>query len=164
MTVLNSVVDPCIARLMGEVRESIASRPAQQQPTWEDADSREEVISLLAASTPLVSEYEVLRLREGLANVAQGEDVVLQAGDCAEPITDTADDIVDAKVNALAKMADALRRRGGKPVVTIGRIGGQFAKPRSQTHEIVSGSSLPTYRGALINDPFPSARARRHEP
>lgn len=164
MTVFNSVVDPCIARLVGEVRESIASRPAQQQPTWEDADSREEVISLLAASTPLVSEGEVLRLREGLANVAQGEGVVLQAGDCAEPITDTADDIVDAKVNALTKMADALRRRSGKPVITIGRIGGQFAKPRSKTHEVVTGSSLPTYRGALVNDPFPSACARRHEP
>ncbi|MCJ2194764.1 MULTISPECIES: 3-deoxy-7-phosphoheptulonate synthase [unclassified Microbacterium] len=164
MTVLNATVDPSLARLVGGVRERIASRPAQQQPTWEDADSRQEIVSLLAASTPLVSEGEVLRLREGLANVAQGQAVVLQAGDCAEPITDTADDVVDAKVHALAKMEDALQTRSGQPVVKIGRIGGQFAKPRSQTHEVVSGSSLPTYRGALVNDPFPSARARRHEP
>ncbi|MCT2184470.1 3-deoxy-7-phosphoheptulonate synthase [Brevibacterium casei] len=164
MTVSNPTVDSSPARAAGGVQESIASRPARQQPTWEDTDSRQEVLSLLTASTPLVSEGEVLRLREELASVAQGEAIVVQAGDCAEPITDTADDIVDAKVHALAKMADALRTRGGQPVVKIGRIGGQFAKPRSQTHEVVSGASLPTYRGALVNDPFPSARARRHEP
>ena len=147
-----------------EARDSIASRPAQEQPTWECREARGEVMAILGASAPLVSEEEIMDLRAQLADVASGMAVVLQAGDCAEPITDTTAGIISAKVQALFTMAETLESKSGKPVVQIGRIGGQFAKPRSQTHELVDGSSLPIYRGALVNDPFPSVRARRHEP
>lgn len=164
MTTLDTAPPANVGDPTADARARIASRPALQQPDWKDEEARDRSMAGLEASAPLVCEEEVWGLRARLADVVHGKAVVLQAGDCAEPITDTTAAIVEAKRSALVSMADALRTRSGRPVVRIGRIGGQFAKPRSRSHETVAGASLPTYRGALVNDPYPSARARRHEP
>lgn len=163
MTTLKTLANPDIDELILNTRSDIVSRPAQQQPTWDHGAALQEVLGILSSSDPLVSESEILALRAQLAGVADGASVILQAGDCAEPPNDTSAEIVSAKADALTTMAQVFGARSGRPVVRIGRIGGQFAKPRSQEYEVVGGTSLPTYRGGLVNDPFPSARARRHE-
>lgn len=144
-------------------RTSIAALPAQQQPNWGN-DARDEAIASLEQSAPLVTESEIAELKSRLGEVADGKAVMLQAGDCAEPMTDTVSGVVEQKALALVIMGQLLGHQAGAPVVRIGRIAGQFAKPRSQSHETVSGSLVPTYRGGLVNDPYPSARAREHEP
>ncbi|TLM80926.1 3-deoxy-7-phosphoheptulonate synthase [Pseudarthrobacter sp. NamE5] len=145
-----------------EIRDTIAALPAQQQPDWGD-DKLSDAIVSLEESAPLVTEAEILDFRSRLQEVAEGRSIILQAGDCAEPMTDTSPNVVEQKVLALDIMGQLLTYTTGLPVLRIGRIAGQFAKPRSQTHETVSGSLIPTYRGALVNDPYPSARAREHE-
>lgn len=146
-----------------DTRTAIGAFPAQQQPNW-DHDARNQAIVSLERSALLVSEAEINELKDRLQEVVDGEAVMLQAGDCAEPMTDTASDVVEQKALALDIMGQVLKHTTGAPVLRIGRIAGQFAKPRSQSHETVSGSLIPTYRGALVNDPYPSARAREHDP
>lgn len=147
-----------------EVRRTVAAFPARQQPTWRDRGARDEALAVLRNAASIVSESEITDLRSRLRTVAVGKALVLQAGDCAEPMTDTTSDVVDAKARAIEEMSNALAAKGSRPVVPIGRIAGQFGKPRSQTHETVGGALLPTYRGPLVNDPYPSARARAHDP
>lgn len=149
---------------LGDTRRAIGALPAQQQPIWRDAAARDEAISSLERSAPLVSESEIAELKDRLRAVANGNAFLLQAGDCAEPTTDTASDVVENKAHALDVMSQMLQRRAHAPAVRVGRIAGQFAKPRSQSHETVGGSLIPTYRGGLVNDPYPAARAREHEP
>lgn len=158
-----SSINTALITPVDERRTAIGSVPAQQQPNWGD-DALNDAITSLELSAPLVSESEIDELKRGLQQVADGKAVILQAGDCAEPITDTASDVVEQKALALDIMGQMLKHTTGLPVLRIGRIAGQFAKPRSQSHETVSGSLIPTYRGALVNDPYPSARAREHEP
>lgn len=147
-----------------DTRRAIEALPAQQQPNWHDREARDDAVSFLERSAPLVTESEIAELADRLRAVANGRAILLQAGDCAEPLADTAPGIVEDKARALDLMAQVLERRTGAPAVRIGRIAGQFAKPRSKPYEVVGGIPLPTYRGALINDPRPSARAREHEP
>lgn len=147
-----------------EARRTVAALPAAQQPTWRDEPPRAQALVALGAGHQIVSESEVTDLRARLRAVADGRAVVLQAGDCAEPMTDTSTVVVEAKARAIDDMSAALAAAGSRPVIRIGRIGGQFGKPRSQTHEMIGGALVPTYRGPLVNDPFPSARAREHEP
>ncbi|MFB8201756.1 3-deoxy-7-phosphoheptulonate synthase [Kitasatospora purpeofusca] len=149
---------------MDEVLRDIHARTALQQPDWPDRGKVEQVRDALAAGPALVRARDLAVLRAGLARVAAGEAVVVQAGDCAEdPGESTAMD-VSRKAALLDVLAGTLRMNAHKPVIRVGRIAGQFAKPRSSPTESVAGSPLPTFRGHMVNGPEPDPEARRPDP
>ncbi|MFN2490752.1 MAG: class II 3-deoxy-7-phosphoheptulonate synthase [Actinomycetota bacterium] len=144
--------------------ESWRSRPAAQQPEWPDAAELEVVLEELRRLPPLVFAGEARRLRRALAEVAQGEAFLLQAGDCAEGFDDFSADSIRDKLKVILQMAVILTYAGGLPVVKVGRIAGQFAKPRSNARERVGDAELPVFRGHAVNDaPFEEG-ARRADP
>lgn len=137
---------------------------ARQQPQWEDPAQVEQVRDVLAALPPLVETESLRRLRGLLAGVAAGQAQVLQAGDCAEdPAECTAGD-VERKTGLLNVLADVMNAITHQPVVRVGRIGGQYAKPRSAHTEWVGGVEIPVYRGHMVNGPEPHPEARRPDP
>ncbi len=124
-------------------------RPAAQQPSWPDDVELREVALTLAAMPPLVVASEVDQLRERLAAVARGDAFLLQGGDCAETfVTSTQADIA-AKVRVLLQMAVVLTYGASVPVVKLGRIAGQYAKPRSAE---LDASGQRSYRGDMVNE------------
>ncbi|MEU1228295.1 3-deoxy-7-phosphoheptulonate synthase [Streptomyces sp. NPDC005828] len=139
-------------------------KPALHQPVWEDASQARRVRGELAVRPPLVAGADVLRLKRLLARVAAGEAHVIQAGDCAEdPAECTAPDIA-RKAAVLDLLAGVLGLITHRPVLRVGRIAGQYAKPRSQPTETVDGVELPVYRGHMVNDPAPDPDSRRPDP
>jgi 3-deoxy-7-phosphoheptulonate synthase len=126
-------------------------RPIVQQPEWPDPEQARAVTGELAGLPPLVSAGECDTLRERLAAVAGGEAFVLQGGDCAEMFSGANPHAVRAKLQTLLQMAVVLTYGAGVPVVKIGRLAGQFAKPRSKGTETRDGVELPAYRGDAIN-------------
>ncbi|MFJ3170802.1 3-deoxy-7-phosphoheptulonate synthase [Streptomyces roseus] len=149
---------------MDEVLRDIRIRKARQQPDWPDLGQAERVGEMLAAGPALVRADEIRALRTALARVVAGEAVVVQAGDCAEdPGERTAAD-VSRKAGLLDLLAGTLRMSAHKPVIRVGRIAGQFAKPRSSATESVAGAQLPTFRGHMVNGPEPDPEARRPNP
>lgn len=137
---------------------------ARQQPQWEDPTQVEQVRDVLAALPPLVEAESLSRLRGLLAGVAAGQTQVVQAGDCAEdPAECTAAD-VERKVGLLNVLAGVMRAITHQPVVRVGRIAGQYAKPRSARTEWVGGVEIPVYRGHMVNGPEPDVEARRPNP
>ncbi|WP_231500324.1 3-deoxy-7-phosphoheptulonate synthase [Saccharothrix sp. NRRL B-16314] len=137
------------------------SLPAAQQPPWPDRRARA-FRARLTRLEGLVTPAEVAALRVELAEVAAGRRLVLQSGDCAEPFAECGPRHVFPKAALLDRLATALG--DDLPVVRVGRLGGQFAKPRSHPTEVVDGVELPVYRGDLVNAPQPDARARRADP
>jgi 3-deoxy-7-phosphoheptulonate synthase len=125
--------------------------PAAQQPDWPDPAELKAVVSELAALPPLVFTQECDVLRERLAAVTRGEAFVLQGGDCAETFAATTADAVRAKLQTLLQMAVVLTYAASVPVVKIGRVAGQLAKPRSRPTEVRDGVALPAYRGDAVN-------------
>jgi 3-deoxy-7-phosphoheptulonate synthase len=113
---------------------------------------------------PLVVPQEIIRLRGLLAEAAMGRRFLLQGGDCAEQFKDCTPDSIEGKLRVLLQMSVALTHGGRKPVVRVGRIAGQFAKPRSKPTEMIHGRELPSYRGDLINDLEASESARHPDP
>ncbi|MFF3330834.1 3-deoxy-7-phosphoheptulonate synthase [Streptomyces sp. NPDC002888] len=138
--------------------------PAGQQPDWGDEWLIGNVRADLAGLPPLVRWDEVQALRTVLARAAAGELHLVQAGDCAEDPAECVPDALDRKVALLARLADAMRLGTGKPVATVGRIAGQFAKPRSRPTERHGDIELPAFRGLLVNGPEPDADSRRPDP
>ncbi|MER7282822.1 3-deoxy-7-phosphoheptulonate synthase [Dactylosporangium sp. NPDC000244] len=139
-------------------------RPAPQQPDWGDPAGLEAARDRLADLPPLVRAADVLRLRQRLAPVAAGEALVVQAGDCAEdPAECTYGDVV-RKAGLIDMLAGALQQLTRRPVLRVGRLAGQLAKPRSRATEVVGGRELPVYRGHLVNAPEPDERGRRPDP
>ena len=136
------------------------ARPAAQQPDWPDADRLAAITSELAGLPPLVFAGECDLLTERLAAVTVGEAFVLQGGDCAETFAGSTAAAVRAKLRTLLQMAVVLTYGASVPVVKIGRMAGQFAKPRSRLTEIRDGVELPAYRGDAVNglDFTPAAR------
>ncbi|WP_051833345.1 class II 3-deoxy-7-phosphoheptulonate synthase [Streptomyces sp. NRRL S-646] len=128
------------------------TRPAAQQPPWPDRTALDDVTHRLAALPPLVLWDECARLRDRLADVARGEAFLLQGGDCAETLADVTADAVRAKLNTLLQMSAVLTYAAALPVVKMGRIAGQYAKPRSRPTETRDGVTLPVYRGDAVND------------
>ena len=127
-------------------------RPAAQQPQWPDQASLEQVHKTLAGLPPLVFAGEARQLQDQLGEACAGRAFVLQAGDCAESFDDmTADNIRD-KLKVILQMAVVLAFSAGVPTVKIGRIAGQFAKPRSSSTEMVDDVELPSFRGHMVND------------
>jgi 3-deoxy-7-phosphoheptulonate synthase len=140
------------------------SHPAAQQPDWPDAGALEEALEELRALPPLVFAGEARTLKEGLARVSRGEAFLLQAGDCAEAFGDFSADSIRDKLKVILQMAVVLTYSSGLPVVKVGRIAGQFAKPRSSPTESVNGSELPSFRGHAVNDETADPAARRADP
>ena len=131
--------------------DSWKSFKASQQPIWPDNDSFQRVLEELSSLPPLVFAGEARNLTEQLAAVSRREAFLLQAGDCAESFDTSADSIRD-RLRVILQMAVILTYYTGVPVVKVGRIAGQFAKPRSSDTETVDGLELPSFRGHMVND------------
>ncbi|MEE2698042.1 MAG: 3-deoxy-7-phosphoheptulonate synthase class II [Actinomycetota bacterium] len=125
--------------------------PAFQQPNWPDDAAHEAIIKEIGNLPPLVFAGEARDLTESLAAVSRGEAFLLQAGDCAESFDTSADSIRD-RLRVILQMSVVLTYFTGVPVVKVGRIAGQFAKPRSNSTETVDGVELPSFRGHIVND------------
>jgi 3-deoxy-7-phosphoheptulonate synthase len=139
-------------------------RPAGQQPDWPDTGALDAVTAELAQLPPLVFAGECDQLTERLAAVTRGEAFVLQGGDCAETFAGSTAAAVRAKLQTLLQMAVVLTYGASVPVVKIGRMAGQFAKPRTRATETRDGIELPAYRGDAVNGFEFSADARTPDP
>lgn len=139
-------------------------RPAAQLPDYPDADDLARVEGELAAKPPLVFAGEARRLRRQLADVAAGKAFLLQGGDCAESFKEFSADNVRDTFRVILQMAVILTFAAAKPVVKVGRIAGQFTKPRSKATETVDGLELPSYRGDSVNDMAFEDAARKPDP
>ena len=136
-----------------------------QQPEWSDQAALARVTARLAVSPPLVQAKDVRELRASLANVALGNGLVIQAGDCAEDPAERTAAHVRSKVALLNQLADrATDITGLHDVIRVGRIAGQFAKPRSRPTELMDGRELPAFRGHMVNSPVPDSLLRRPQP
>ena len=138
--------------------------PAEQQPEWADPGALDATVKLLATLPPLVFAGEARRLTADLAKVAAGEAFLLQAGDCAESFDAFSADAIRDKLKVILEMAVVLTYSSGVPTVKVGRIAGQFAKPRSAATETVDGVTLPSFRGHMVNDIDFTSAARLPEP
>ncbi|WP_235834715.1 class II 3-deoxy-7-phosphoheptulonate synthase [Actinomadura logoneensis] len=138
--------------------------PALQQPTWDDPAEVEAVAAELAKQPPLVFAGECDQLKNQLAEVTHGRAFVLQGGDCAETFAGATADDVRNKLKTLLQMAVVLTYAASVPVVKIGRMAGQFAKPRSKPVEVRGGVELPAYRGDAVNGLGFSPDERRNDP
>src|SRR5712691_2820698 len=137
---------------------------ARHQPAWPEPERVESVFARLATMPPLVFAGEARALRESLAEVAAGRAFLLQAGDCAESFHDFSAITIREKLKILLQMAAVLTFASTLPVVKVGRIAGQFVKPRSSATELVEGEELPSFRGHMVNGDAPTADARRPDP
>jgi 3-deoxy-7-phosphoheptulonate synthase len=144
--------------------DSWRSRPVQQMPAYPDATALAEVEGRLAGYPPLVFAGEARSLQERLAAVCAGRAFLLQGGDCAEAFADFQADKIRDTLRVLLQMAVVLTFGAGMPVVKMGRIAGQFAKPRSSNQEEIGGRSLPSYRGDIVNGIEFEAGARAPDP
>ena len=138
--------------------------PALQQPEWPDQRALDDAIGRLAQLPPLVFAGEVRRLTTALAQVAEGKAFLLQAGDCAESFDGFSAASIRDKLKVILQMAVVLTYGAGVPVVKMGRIAGQFAKPRSAATEEVEGKVIPVFRGHIVHDDAPTAEARVANP
>ena len=138
--------------------------PAAQQPDWPDPAALDSVVKTLSSLPPLVFAGEARSLTDDLAKVAAGEAFLLQAGDCAESFDAFSADAIRDKLKVILQMAVVLTYSAGVPLVKVGRIAGQFAKPRSSGTETVEGLELPSFRGHMVNDIAFSAAARGADP
>ena len=139
-------------------------KPAAQQPDWPDEGALDAVLKQMATMPPLVFAGEARDLTAALGHVAQGEAFLLQAGDCAESFDAFGADAIRDKLKVILQMAVVLTYSSGVPTVKVGRIAGQFAKPRSSPTEQVGDLVLPSFRGHMVNDIAPSEAARLPDP
>mgnify|MGYP000684049144 CR=1 FL=1 len=144
--------------------ESWRSKPGKQMPAYPDMDKLYWVESELAKRPPLVFAGEVRRLKSQLANVSAGQAFLLQGGDCAESFEEFSADTIRDTFKVMLQMAMVLTYGAKVPVVKVGRMAGQMAKPRSADTETVDGVELPSYRGDIINGFDFTADARIPDP
>ncbi len=149
---------------VGWTPESWRARRVLQGPVYPDQAALAAVEARLAKYPPLVFAGEARRLRDALALVANGQAFVLQGGDCAESFGDFTANIIRDTFRVLLQMAVVLTFGASVPVVKMGRMAGQFAKPRSSDSETIDGTTLPSYRGDIINGPEFTAAARIPDP
>jgi len=140
------------------------SRPRVQMPDFPDAQALADVERRLAGYPPLVFAGEARQLKRELADVAAGQAFLLQGGDCAESFAEFSADTIRDTFKVMLQMAVVLTFGAKCPVVKIGRMAGQFAKPRSSPTEVVGGMELPSYRGDIINGFEADPAARRPDP
>jgi len=139
-------------------------RPAAQQPDWPDEGALDNALKHLGSLPPLVFAGEARDLTAKLAQVAEGKAFLLQAGDCAESFDAFSADAIRDKLKVILQMAVVLTYSTGVPVMKVGRIAGQFAKPRSAATETIEGAELPSFRGHMVNDVAFNAEARVPNP
>lgn len=139
-------------------------RAAKQQPTWPDPTALESSLKQIATLPPLVFAGEARSLQTELGRVASGNAFLLQAGDCAESFEDFSADNIREKLRVILQMAIILTYSVGVPIVKVGRMAGQFAKPRSSDFETVGGIDIPSFRGHIVNDATASEAARIPNP
>jgi 3-deoxy-7-phosphoheptulonate synthase len=131
---------------------------AAQQPSYPDAAALERTVAELAKLPPIVTSWEIDALKGHIAKAQRGEAFVLQGGDCAETFDDCTSPSIVAKLKILLQMSLVMLYGLKKPVIRVGRMAGQYAKPRSAETETRDGTSLPSFRGDLVNrNPFTSA-------
>ena len=144
--------------------DSWQQREALQQPQYDDAVELAAAGAQLAKLPPLVTSWEVLALKQSLADAQEGRRFLLQGGDCAESFADCTSPIISNRLKVLLQMSLVLVHGLKKPVLRVGRFAGQYAKPRSTDLEVRDGVSLPSFRGDLVNSPEFTAAARRPDP
>jgi 3-deoxy-7-phosphoheptulonate synthase len=144
--------------------DSWRTKPVSQVPDYPDAAKLQSVEERLRAYPPLVFAGEARRLQEALGNVAEGKAFLLQGGDCAESFAEFSANNIRDTFRVLLQMAVVLTFGAALPVVKVGRIAGQFAKPRSAPTETVGGVELPSYRGDIVNGMDFNAAARVPDP
>jgi 3-deoxy-7-phosphoheptulonate synthase len=144
--------------------DSWRAKPVQQMPQYPDAKALADVEAQLATFPPLVFAGEARNLKKQLARVARGEAFLLQGGDCAESFAEHGANNIRDFFRVFLQMAVVLTYAGAVPVVKVGRIAGQFAKPRSSPTEKANGIELPSYRGDIVNDIAFTAEARTPDP
>ena len=138
--------------------------PAEQQPDWEKSEVYSKVISEISGYPPLVFAGEVRALKQQLGDAAQGNGFLIQGGDCAETFDDFRADSIRDKLKILLQMSVVLTYGASCNVVKLGRIAGQFAKPRSANTETRDGIELPSYRGDAVNDINFNEDSRKQNP
>ncbi len=138
--------------------------PAEQQPAWPDSGDLDRALKQIASYPPLVFAGEARSLQSSLAQVAAGNAFLLQAGDCAESFEEFSAVNIREKLRVILQMAVVLTYSLGVPVVKVGRIAGQFAKPRSAPFERIGDVDLPSFRGHIVNDATPTEAARVPSP
>ena len=138
--------------------------PALQQPVYKDGKQLARVQGELARLPPIVVSWEIDQLKDELASAQRGERFLLQGGDCAESFADCDSDTIARKLKILLQMSVVLLHGLKKPVIRVGRIAGQFAKPRSAESETQNGVTLPSYRGDLVNRAAFTASDREADP
>ena len=138
--------------------------PAVQQPQWPDNGALDNALKQISAFPPLVFAGEARSLQAALGQVASGNAFLLQAGDCAESFEEFSAVNIREKLRVILQMAVMLTYSMGVPVVKVGRIAGQFAKPRSNNTETIDGVELPVFRGHMVNGPDAHAEARIPNP
>ncbi len=131
-----------------------------QAATYADQELLNKVVEQLSLLPPLVTSGEVKRLKHEIARAGRGEAFILQGGDCAESFNDCRSDIISNKLKILLQMSLILLHGLHKPIIRIGRIAGQYAKPRSSDFETINGVTLPSYRGDIVNSPEFTTSAR----
>lgn len=136
----------------------------QQAPAYPDPAALADAVAHLSQLPPLVTSGEIKQLKKAIASAGRGEAFILQGGDCAESFQDCRSDIITNKLKILLQMSLILLYGMRKPIVRIGRIAGQYAKPRSSDIETIQGVSLPSYRGDLVNAPEFTPKARTPNP
>jgi 3-deoxy-7-phosphoheptulonate synthase len=140
------------------------AKPAQQQPTYANQAALDHVVAQLARLPPIVVSWEIDALRERLAVAQLGQAFLLQGGDCAETYADCESDQIAKKLKILLQMSLVLLHGLKKPIIRVGRMAGQYAKPRSADTETKDGVTLPSYRGDLVNRPEFTAAGREPDP
>ena len=138
--------------------------PIKQQPEWGDPEGVSRVTAELSKLPPLVFAGEVDQLRDRLAQVAAGNAFLLQGGDCAETFDGATADRIRNRVKTILQMAVVLTYGAAMPIVKMGRMAGQFAKPRSSDQETRDGVTLPAYRGDIVNGYEFTAESRQADP
>ena len=140
------------------------TKPTAQQPTYDDLQALAASVEALSTLPPLVSSWEIETLKSQLADAASGKRFLLQAGDCAERFTDCTPEKITGQLKVLLQMSLVLVHSTKRRVIRVGRLAGQYAKPRSSNDETIDGTTLPSYRGDLVNDIEFSEIARTPNP
>jgi len=135
-----------------------------QPPNYEDEEELEAAVNKIAKSSPLVFAGEVRSLHEQLAKACQGQGFLIMGGDCAEAFNEFNVDHVRDTFRVILQMSLVLTFGAAMPIIKVGRMAGQFAKPRSEPDEVKDGVSLPSYRGDIINREEFTEESRRHNP
>jgi 3-deoxy-7-phosphoheptulonate synthase len=138
--------------------------PARQQPDWREHDDYEQVCRSLALAPPLVTPAEIEDLRRTLSRVATSPTLVLQGGDCAESFYECTATHTAAKLRVIHQLGDRLSDLTGSHVIRVGRMGGQFAKPRSKATDRYGDQIIPSFRGHMVNSELAAAHARAADP